>query len=164
MLVPLVAVAQSTCGGTKEMKLCRVLRPFDYSRDGINVVTLSAGTTVPIRDELFPGLIATGLIRLSITDPTHYENKMLAIQHAQIPAVTAGIVAVEDKHGKEGLRSDEGPKEVVPDAVEIPENLDELARSELVKILLAMRIDFFKGSTPDQLRAKIRKAQEKPVS
>lgn len=164
MLVPLAVAAQSMCGGTKEMKLCRVLRPFDYSRDGINVVTLPSGVTVPIREELFLGLVEAGLIRLSITDPTHYENKMLAIQHAQIPAVTAGIVAVEDKHGEEGLRSDEGSKEVVPADVEIPEDLDELARSELVKILLAMRIDFFKGSTPDQLRAKIRKAQEKPVS
>lgn len=143
-------------------KLCRVLRPFDYSKDGINVVTLPSGVTVPIREELFLGLVDAGLIRLSITDPTHYENKMLAIQHAQIPAVTAGIVAVEDKHGEEGLRHEageaDGQKEEV--TIDIPENLDELARSELAKILLALKIDFFKGSTPDQLRAKIRKAKE----
>jgi hypothetical protein len=46
-----------------------IRQDFDYSADGIQIVRLFAGETHAIRPDLFPGLLAAGLITAAVEAP-----------------------------------------------------------------------------------------------
>lgn len=124
-------------------KLCRILRAFHYSPDGLRVLHMDVGSAHQIRDDLLPGLIASGFVRLSQDDPSHHK--------------AIGPAAETKDMGAAQENKDMGAAPANKETNKAADGIDAMSRDALVSFLNASGVSFFRGATEDKLRDMARR-------
>lgn len=124
-----------------DQTMYRVLRPFQYSPDGVSVSNLRSGQNVNIRRDLVSGLIAAGLIRRAgvpgqIQGLQDMSGGKIVDHDIQTPLHNADIETKEEKVSVE----------------DVFVGFDKMSRQELIEYLNMMRESFFRGAPDDKLR------------
>lgn len=119
----------------------RVLRPFQYSPDGVSVSNLRSGQNVSIRSDLVNGLISAGLIRMAgapgqIQGLQDVSGGKIVDHDIQTPLHNTDLETKEDKATEE----------------DVFVSFDKMNRQELIEYLNMMRESFFRGAPDDKLR------------
>jgi len=115
--------------------LVKILKPFPYSEDGINIRNLVAGAVEAIHDELVPGLKGEGYVG---------DAEGAVAADLEAPAVDAAPGPAEDQSTTAEPDEDQAP-------VVEPVNDDADSRTKIITDLTDLKADFH----PKAPRAKL---------